>query len=171
MEEFLHEFKQYAQMNAGADIMADPIKKCDFFLSLFEGDNTQGFVFQSGDWLDDVINDPDELPWSMTAWQVLEREFRKAFTDYAEQEKVDQELRALKMKEENVDSYIAQFRWLVHRGKHNLNEPEIQRQFAMGLPEPLMNNCNLISDPQNFDEWAAAAQKHHRAYLRNKSMK
>ena len=68
--------------------MADPIKKCDFFLSLFEGDDTRGFVFQSGDWLDDVISDPDELPWSMTAWQVLEKEFRKAFTGYAEQEKI-----------------------------------------------------------------------------------
>jgi hypothetical protein len=170
-EDFLHEFKRYARMNAGADIMRDPYKKCDFFLSLMEGEDTRGFVYQQGDWLDRVIDDPDELPWRMNAWQALEAEYKKAFIDYAEQEKANDDLRKLRMKGENVDAYIAQFRQLAYRGKHDLNEPEIQRLFAMGLPIDLRKNCNLIQDPNTFDEWANAAQRNHRIWLRERGMK
>ena len=125
MDEFLHKFKCYARMNANTDIMADPIKKCDFFLLLMDGRDTQSFVFKLGDWLDGIIEDPESLPWSMNAWQVLEQEFKKAFTNYAKQEKVDQELRKLKMKDKNVDFYIVQFQQLAYRGRHNLDKPEI----------------------------------------------
>ena len=102
---------------------------------------------------------------------MLEREFKKVFTDYAKQEKADQELRELKMKDKNVNSYIVQFQQLAHRGRHNFDKPEILQRLTMGLPEALMSNCNLISNPQTFDDWGLAAQRHHHAYLINKSMK
>src|ERR1700733_1793301 len=170
-EEFLHEFKRYVRINNDADIMCNPTKKCNFFLSLMEGKDTRGFVYQMGDWLDEVNDDPDILPYNRNAWQVLEAENKKAFVDYAEEEKANEELRRLRMKDENVDAYIAQFRQLAHRGKQRLDEPETQRMFAMGLPGQLRDNCNLINDPRTFDEWAQAAQRNHRIWLRQKSMK
>src|SRR3984885_10090246 len=124
-----------------------------------------------GDWLDEVNDDPDMLPYNRTAWQVIEAEYKKAFVDYTEKEKANEELRRLRMKDENVDAYIAQFRQLAHRGKQRLDEPETQRMFAMGLPGQLRDNCNLINDPRTFDEWAQAAQRNHQIWLRQKSMK
>ena len=62
MDEFLYELKRYTRMNADADIMANPIKKCDFFLSLMDGRDTWGFVFKLGDWLDGIIEDSESLP-------------------------------------------------------------------------------------------------------------
>jgi hypothetical protein len=38
---------------------------------------------------------------------VMEAEFKKAFIDYAEHERANDELRKLRMKDGNVDAYIA----------------------------------------------------------------
>ena len=55
------------------------------------------------------MNDPSLLPWQMNKWQVMEREFKKAFVDYARHEKANNKLRKLKMKDGNINAYIAHF--------------------------------------------------------------
>jgi hypothetical protein len=39
---FLAEFRRFMNMNRDADIARDPYKKCNYFLSLFEGSDTEG---------------------------------------------------------------------------------------------------------------------------------
>jgi hypothetical protein len=65
----------------------------------------------------------------MNEWDIMEREFKKAFVDYAEHEKANEDLRKLRMKDGNVDAYITRFSQLAHRGGHNVNELELLRLF------------------------------------------
>ena len=89
---FLAEFKRFMHMNRDVDIAPDSFKKCNYFLSLFEGTDTEGWVEMQDKWLEDVMEDSSLLPWQMNEWQVMEREFKKAFMDYARHEKANDEL-------------------------------------------------------------------------------
>jgi len=93
----------------------------------------------------------------MTLWQVLEREFRDAFINYAVQERVHDEIHKLKMKGGNVDQYIAEFQQLAHRANLNVNDAGNTRMFAARLPFKLAETCIDISHPRTFAEWAKAA--------------
>jgi hypothetical protein len=41
----------------------------------------------------------------------------------------------------------------------------------MGLPQALANVCLEQSDPDTFEEWAHAAQRNHRIFLKKQSLK
>jgi hypothetical protein len=158
-------------MNRDADIARDPYKKCNYFLSLFEGSDTEGWIQIMDDWLEAVTVDSTILPWRMKEWQVMEREFKKAFVDYAESEKANDELRKLKMKDGNVDTYIARFTQLAHRGGHNPDQPKLLHLFGQGLPQTLANKCLELNDPNTFEEWTKAAQQNHKIYLKQLALK
>ena len=79
-------------MNRDAEIAHDSFKKCNYFLSLFEGMDTEGWVELQDKWLEDVMEDSSLLLWQMNEWQVMEREFKKAFMDYARHEKANDKL-------------------------------------------------------------------------------
>jgi hypothetical protein len=168
---FLSQFKRFMKMNRDADIAKDPFKRCNYFLSLLDGPDTEGWVRQQDDWLDKVEEDRNLLPWLHNEWMVMEAEFKKAFIDYAEHERANDELRKLRMKDGNIDAYIARFSQLAYQGGHDKDEPEITRLFAMGLPQALANVCLEQSDPDTFEEWAHAAQRNHRIFLKKQSLK
>jgi hypothetical protein len=45
------------------------------------------------DWLDKAKQNPDDvLPFSTMAWEVLKQDFHQAFIDYAEHERVQDEI-------------------------------------------------------------------------------
>jgi hypothetical protein len=144
---FLTKFKSFMLMNDDARIAKNPIKRCSYFLSLVKGPNVKGWTKRQLDWLDIVCEDPTELPWHMTAWQVLEREFRNAFVDYAEHKRAQDEIRKLKMNAGNVDQYIAEFQQLADRGNLDVNEPSNLRLFARGLPTRLAETCIDLVKP------------------------
>jgi hypothetical protein len=99
-------------LNKYASIFQDPFRRCAYFLSLIEGPNVEGWLMAQDEWLDKVERDPSILPFLMTEWDVMEQEFKKAFIDYAVQERAAEELTKLKMKDGNIDEYISQFRKL-----------------------------------------------------------
>jgi len=112
--DFLTEFKRFMLMNSGATIAGDPIRRSAYFLSLLRGPHIDGWKMRQYEWLDRVDTDPRDLPFGMSAWQVLEREFHKAFEDYAHKEKALDDLECLRMKDGRIDEYIAAFQQLVH---------------------------------------------------------
>jgi hypothetical protein len=158
-------------MNHEADIVRNPFKKSSNFLSLIKGENVEGWVLQQDDWLDDLLEGKTLLPRFMNEWQVLETEFKKAFIDYTEHKRANEQLSKLKMEKGNVDAYIATFKHLAHRGGHTLNEPTVQRMFSLGLPEALAKQCLSIDDPSSFEEWEHAAQKHHKIWLKVRALR
>jgi hypothetical protein len=153
-------------MNHRATIAQDPYMKSAFFLSLMDGPKVEGWTQCTYDWLDQVEADPSQLPFKMSAWQALEADFKRSFVDYAEHECAQDELRKLKMKDSNVDEYIAAFQLLGHRAGMNLDNPSALRLFARGLPKSLADSCIDIDSPENFEQWANAVQRHHRNYLK-----
>ena len=82
-------------MNDDSHISKNPMKRSAYFLTLIRGPNVRGWVKFQRKWLADIQADPSLLPFRMTAWQVLEREFKKAFIDYAEQERAHEEIKKL----------------------------------------------------------------------------
>jgi hypothetical protein len=163
---FLTQFKRFMLMNHCAMIAQDPYMKSAFFLSLMDGPKVEGWTQHTYDWLDQVEADPSQLPFKMTAWQALEANFKRSFVDYAEHERTQDELRKLKMKDSNVDEYIAAFQLLGHHAGMNLDDPSVLRLFTRGLPKSLADSCINIDSPENFEQWTNAAQRHHRNYLK-----
>jgi hypothetical protein len=153
-------------MNHHATIMQDPYMKSAFFLSLMDGPKVEGWMQRTYDWLNQVEADPSQLPFKMTTWQALEANFKRSFVDYAEHECMQDELRKLKMKDSNVDEYIAAFQLLGHRTGMNLDDPSTLRLFTHELPKSLADSCINIDLLENFEQWANAAQCHHQNYLK-----
>jgi hypothetical protein len=123
------------------------------------------------DWLDAIENDPDQLPFGMNVWQVMEQEFRKFFADYAERERAQEELVKLKMESGKIDDFIAAFSKLAHQAGMDLDEPFVLKTFAQGLPASLADHCIDINNPTNFDEWVKAALNGNRAFLQKRALR
>jgi hypothetical protein len=158
---FLTQFKQFMLINCRATIVQDPYMKSAFFLSLMDGPKVEGWMQHTYNWLDQVEADPSQLPFKMTAWQALEADFKQSFIDYVEHEQAQDELRKLKMKDSNVDEYIAAFQLLSHHVGMNLNDPFTLRLFTHRLLKSLADLCIDIDSPENFEQWANTAQHHH----------
>ena len=158
-------------MNDDSRISKNPMKRSAYFLTLIWGPDVCGWVKFQRKWLADVQADPSLLPFHMTAWQVLEREFKKAFIDYAEQERACEDIKKLQMKDRNIHQYIAMFRNIAHRAGLNLNEPTNITQFASGMSLKLAESCIDYERPKTFNEWATAAQQHQKAWLQKQALK
>ena len=134
------------------------------------GPKVDTWILRQYEWLDEIDDDLTLLPHNMNTWQVLEAEFKQAFVNYAMHERAQDKLRKLKMKEGNVNEYIAQFTSLVHRAGMDPNDPSTMRLFAQGLPKGLADSCININSPETFVEWTKAAQRHHRNWLKKQSI-
>jgi hypothetical protein len=127
---FLREFRHFMRINRKAAIAKDPWMKAAYFLSLVEGREVQGWLDHNLDWLDEVETDPSLLPCGMTIWEVVEGDFKRSFVDYVENEHAHDELHQLKMKDGNVDSFIATFQMLAQRASVNPNDLSTLRLFT-----------------------------------------
>jgi Retrotransposon gag protein len=126
----------------------------------------EGWVERSYDWLDKAKQNPDNvLSFSTTAWEVLEQDFHQAFIDYAEHERAQDEIWKLCIKDENIDEYIAAFECLGHHAEIDLDNPTALQLFTRGLPWLLADLCINIENPDSFEQWTKAAQRHQRNWL------
>jgi hypothetical protein len=80
---------------------------------------------------------------------------------------VQDELRKLKMKDSNVDEYIAAFQLFGHHMGMNLNDLSTLRLFMCRLPKSVADSCIDIDLAENFEQWANVVQSHHWNYLKN----
>jgi Retrotransposon gag protein len=159
-------------MNWGAEIVKDPFKQCDLFLSLIKGPKVKGWVQKTYDWLDQVKANPDdnEFPPGSNPWEILEEKFHNAFIDYVEHGRAQDELTKLKMTGGNVDGYITSFEFLSYQAGINPDEPSMQWLFARGLPRTLADACIDINNPKTFRQWASATQKHHCNWMHKRAI-
>jgi len=117
-------------LNHEANLIRDPFKKSSYFLSLIKGPDVEGWVLQQDNWLDDLLEGRLLLPLRLNEWQVLEAEFKKAFIDYAKHKRANKQLAKFRMEKGNVDTYIATFKHLAHRGGYSLNKPTVMQMFS-----------------------------------------
>jgi len=109
-------------MNYRANIAKDPIMHSIYFLSLLEGPKCEGWVDAADRWLCHVVEDPSMIPRRSNAWKELEKCFKEAFSDYAEHERAQDELKKLKMKNDNLDKYLAAFETQALRANIDMND-------------------------------------------------
>jgi len=121
-------------MNYKADITKDPIMHSIYFLSLLEGPKCEGWVNAADRWLHHVIEDPSMIPHRSNAWKELEKRFKEAFSDYAVRERAQDELKKLKMKNDNLDEYLAAFETQALCADIDMNNNTNLRTFALSLP-------------------------------------
>jgi hypothetical protein len=145
-------------MNQQAMIAKDPISRSAYFLSLIGGPKANAWVERQYSWLDRIKADPQLLPYRMNTWQALENDFVKLFVDYAIHEKAYEALRDLKMKNGNIDQFIANFQFLAHRALVNMDNPTVLYLFKTELPLRLAEECVKLERPRTFKQWAKAVQ-------------
>ena len=162
---FLTQFKCFMLMNDGATISHNLIKQCTYFLSLIEGSKVEGWTDCSYEWLNKVQNRKTTIPFGMTAWEVLECNFRNAFVNYAEHKHAADDLKRLCMKEGHIDEYIAAFECLAYCANANLNDPLNLCLFTCRLPKALCDAYIDIDSPKTFEQWLNAAQRHQCNWL------
>ncbi len=157
-------------LNRDASIARDPIKKATYFLSFMKGNKMKGWTRMQSEWLQDVKEGTELLPWTWNAWQVIEHNFKQAFIDYTVKEKAQDELHKLHMKEGNINQYIADFQLLAMDTNIDLDEPTVLQLFYFGLLAGLAKKCIFIDLPNDFNSWAKAAQKNQWGWILNQTL-
>jgi hypothetical protein len=157
-------------MNRGTAITRDSFKKCAYFLSLVEGDATKGWVMAQNEWLEEAQVDPSIIPMYLSPWNIIQSEFTKAFTNYANREKAYDALGQLRMKGSDVNTYIADFRCLAKEAGVSQDDVNNLRMFAKGLPKGLCKECLVHDDPDTFEAWAMSAQNRQHIYMKEKAI-
>ena len=80
------------------------------------------------------MEDPSMIPHRSNTWKELKKCFKEAFSDYAERERAQDELKKLKMRNDNLDEYLAAFETQALRADIDMNDHTNLRTFALGLP-------------------------------------
>ena len=80
---FLLAFDHYTFLNHNAGIMKDLLKRAALFLGLIQG-KAVSWANRASEWLKDIHDGREAPPFGFDVWQVTEREFKDAFTDYAD---------------------------------------------------------------------------------------
>jgi len=155
-------------MNCKADIAKDPISKCIYFMSLLDGEKVNGWVDMAFNWLEEIEADPSLINRFSNPWKMMEAKFKVSFTNYAERERAQDQLRKLRMTSDNLDKYLALFKTLRNRAKLNPDDPSNLHTFAQGLPHQLADACLAMENPDTYEQWKAAAQRQQVIYLKKK---
>ena len=94
-----------------------------YFLSLLEGPKCEGWVDMADKGMQLVAHDPSIIPQQSNIWHKLQKKFKESFSDYAEHERAQDELKRLKMKGNNLDEYLATFETLGQHAELDPNDP------------------------------------------------
>jgi len=167
---FLAAFNRFMLMNYRADIAKDPIMHSIYFLSLLKGPKCEGWVDAADRWLCHVVEDPSMIPRRSNAWKELEKRFKEAFSDYVERKRAQDELKKLKMKNDNLDEYLAAFKTFALRADIDVNDHTNLRTFTLGLPQALADACIKMENPKTYKQWRASVQRQQKIYLKTKSL-
>jgi len=164
------DFQRFAFLNHGATIMADPMKKTTYFLG-FMTSNAQAWAGRASDWLQSAVDGMDQPLFGYNTWQVTERKFCDAFTDYTMADQAAQDIQKLRMHEGCLDEYVATFQDLASLAGIDLDDPTAMTMFTQGLQGSLAETCMMQDGPENFPQWVQATQRNHRNWLKLQSIK
>jgi len=120
-------------MNYKANIAKDPIMTSIYFLLLLEGLKCEGWVDSADKWLCQVVNDLSMISHRSNIRQELKKKFKDTFSNYAKHERAQDKMKKLKMKNDNLDKYLAAFKTLGQCTELDLNNPSNLQTFALGL--------------------------------------
>jgi hypothetical protein len=165
-EGFLQEWNIYYGLNWGADVITTPFTRAMLFLSFIKGPNIQEWVAAQIEWLGDQMAGGAQVH-NEYLWRTIIDRFKDAFTDTMSVEKAERAIKEIRMKEGDLDGYIAKFEQLARIAGHDLNAKGTWTMFAEGLPKML--HYNMISQggrrPNSWQEWTEGAIEQQQKWL------
>src|SRR6266702_1099738 len=91
-------------------------------------------------------------------WNEVAASFQQRFADNLTKEKVQNNLReGIKMKGEDIDSYIAEFEEAVRMAEYWFDVPQTIETFTEGLPTGLYQKVLKFDRPHSYEQWKQAA--------------
>jgi hypothetical protein len=160
-EVFLQQFNVHWGLNNNHEIMTTPYLQTMYALSLIKGPLVN-------DWANDQVT---KLRSKVThaqnpigcnrevLWTKFSATFTTAFTDTARTQNAYMALMHLKMRGNNLDTYIATFKHLANQANYQLNDTATIHYFARGLERELQNAILYHERlPATFEQWVEATQ-------------
>jgi len=128
-----------------------------FFLTYIKGARVNKWVVAVNQWLtwqlQGGIATTDKRLWNEVA-----ASFHRRFVDNLAKEKVQSNLQeGIRMKGEDIDSYIAKFEEAVWMAKYLFDVPQTIETFTEGLPTGLYQKVLEYDRPCSYEQWKQAA--------------
>jgi len=82
-----------------------------------------------------------------------------------EKVKAQQSIRDLRMKGDNLDTFISQFQTTTRKAGYNLDEEATLDVFQRALPFKLVANCVKFDHPVTWNDWTQSACTHQQEYI------
>ena len=79
-------------------------------------------------------------------------------------------MKKLRMKDNNLDEYLASFETLALHAKLDVNDLSNLWTFALGLPQSLADACIKMENPKTYEQWRATVQRQQKIYLKTKAL-
>jgi hypothetical protein len=100
-----------------------------------------------------IMSNPVPRPPFFTTYDEFEHDFIESWTDTNEPHRAAAELNKLRMKSDDVDTYITVFAELACKALYEENDPAVLEIFKAGLPLELLEKCMHHDEPLNWDAW------------------
>ena len=156
-DHFLHKLHLYQFVNATHPIMTNPWQKVTHALTYMNGPNIYEWKRSAENW---ILSIPTPSAPNKTIYEEFEEEFIESWTDTNESYCAAAALDKLRMKDENVDEYIAKFAELARKALYHEDDPAVLEKFKSGLPLELLEPCMHHDSPQSWEAWMRSTHTH-----------
>ncbi len=169
MQLFINQWELYWGVNNDNPLMVNPYQRAMFFLTYIKGSHVNEWMVAVNRWLtrqlQGGIANTDERLWNEVA-----ASFHQQFTDSLAKEKAQSNLReGIKMKGEDIDSYIAEFKEAVRMAEYRFDVPQTIETFTEGLPMGLYQKVLEYNRPHSYEQWKQAAIDRQQLYMHMKA--
>jgi Retrotransposon gag protein len=139
---FMQEVKAYLRLNQDIPGFDSPMKKVAFVLTHMKGPDVAGWARDIGEVLDDLRMPQDNIP---ILWTQFCEEFEQQYIDSSRAECARDKLKKLKMKNDNINAYVAKFEELARNANYNTGHVATVQIFMEGLNKETLKD--VLSPP------------------------
>ena len=164
---FLSDTKIYFCINRKKTEIKNCYTRVLLTLSFIKGPNVVNWVdTQLNQIEDDLKYQCGDDKFNETLWDDFERHFKCAFVSSTAKEDAYIKMQKLKMKNDQLDEYIAEHRTLISELDWDADSKMSCHSFREGLPEPLARKViNMEGIPDLLTQWVQYAQKYHSRWV------
>jgi hypothetical protein len=102
-----------------------------------------------GEWINGLHPVHDNIP---AVWEHFLDAFRNRFQDSGEEQDARKDLEKLRMSENKIDQYIADFEEFARKAGYTTGSPEVTQMFLKGLPQGVLRDIIKAPVPQTYNE-------------------
>lgn len=165
-KEFMRAYVRWWKLNKEKPAFSIPYKRVALCISYMRGPKVDDWTDEQQEAMDKDVDDGvvEEFEGH---WEKFRKAFETSYTDLAEGINAEKELKELRMKEGDIDTYIATFKKLLRLGGYDETEHGAVSMFKKGLPQGLAIRIiqNSVPIPQTLEEWIKEARQQQLRYL------